>query len=305
MTRLVQSVETWDLSDIGGAWAEAQEPQPLPSLPGYRIEAELGKGAMSHVYRAFDARRELRCALKVGRSSEPNEVRRVVVEAELQGQLCHPAIPRVSGRGCLADGRPYLIQTLVPGAQNLDEAAQNAPWRRRLRWLAQAAEALAAAHDRCVIHGDVKPANLLVDEGGRLFVIDWGVSRLTACTPCERSAPSRTPSQSSHMQECQRCVEGTLAYMPSEQLRGRPVPASDVYALGVVLYEILCSRHPLAHVLDDADRTIQAILDGRLRPVPEDLPAPCRVLLERSLDLEPSARPTSAQLARELRRAAG
>ena len=81
MTRLVQSVETWDLSDIGGAWAEAQEPQPLPSLPGYRIEAELGKGAMSHVYRAFDARRELRCALKVGRSSEPNEVRRVVAGA--------------------------------------------------------------------------------------------------------------------------------------------------------------------------------------------------------------------------------
>ena len=306
-------VETWDLGPASSASESETGPPPgnlpvelpPPSLPGYRIEAELGQGAMGRVYRAHDAKRGRPCALKVGRSLLPEDVERFEIEVELQRQLHHPGVPRVLSSGRLADGRPYFTQTLVRGARTLGEAAPGADWVRRLEWVARVADALAVAHGRCVIHGDIKPDNLLIDQRGRSFVIDWGVSRLAACAA---PAPAELSPDLVEVQRRQsEFVQGTLAYMPSEQLRGGLREASDVYALGVVLYELLSGVHPLGHTLDDADGAIQAILGGRLRPLPrerlpEGLPAEVPELIQRCLRLDPGQRPTSVELARVLRR---
>lgn len=294
------TVETLDLSDPGGPGPTPEAPPP--ALPGYRIEGELGRGSMGCVYRALDLKRGRPVALKVSGSLEPDELRRIELEAELQGQLHHPAVPRILARGHLDDGRPYLAQSLVRGARPLDEAAVGASWLQKVEWVATAAEALAVAHGRCVSHGDLKPENLLVDARGRLVVIDWGVSRLAACAS---PAPAElSPAVAEHARRSAEWIQGTLAYMSPEQLAGDPVPASDVYSLGIVLHELLLGRHPMEALLEDLDRLVRAIRAGHVGGLPGNLPPDLVDLARRCVRTDPARRPPAVEAARVLRRLA-
>jgi serine/threonine protein kinase len=257
---------------------------------------------MGHVYRAFDLKRGRPVALKVASSSAPQEQARIAHEAELQGQLNHSAVPRILRTGRLPDGRAYLVQTLVRGARTLDAAVETVSPLQKLEWMAAAAEALAIAHGRCVVHGDVKPENLLVDARGRLSVIDWGVSQLAECAA--RSPVRLSPSMRDYARRHRSWICGTLAYMSPEQLRGRAVPASDVYSLGVVLYEVFVGAHPRAALFDDPDRLIHEIRNEPSPAVPDGLPAPLPDLIRSCLRRNPELRPASVEVAWTLRRQA-
>lgn len=295
------SDETIDLPPEAPLLVSEPAPAARPWIVGYRVEAELGAGCMGRVYRAFDLERRQAVALKVSSEATADARERVSAEAELQAQLQHPSIPRILGQGELPDGRGYLLQDLVSGGRSLCSAAHGAPTADVLPWGAAAAEALAEAHSRCVTHGDVKPDNLLVDARGRTFVIDWGVARLGACG--RRSSARLSPALKDFAERQGSWVQGTLAYMPPETLRGHPVAASDVYSLALSLIEALCGAHPLARLMDDANRVLKRILYGPAVSPPAGLQAALADLLQRCLSKNPALRPTSLEFAEGLRRA--
>jgi eukaryotic-like serine/threonine-protein kinase len=297
-------VETWDLPAEDAAFGPPESfEETEPELAGYRVEGLLGQGGMGSVYRARDLADERWVAIKVSAALQPDLATRLELEAQIQRQIHHPAVPRVLGEGWLGDGRRYLIQSLVPGARSLAEASVSASCFEILAWAATAAEALASAHGRCVTHGDVKPDNLLIDARGQLSLVDWGVARLGVCgapAPAELDAELKLLARPK-----QSWIQGTLAYMPPEQLRGVARPASDVYALAVVLIEVLRGQHPLVEHFDSSARLIEAIESREPRRIPADLPCPpeVRALLGRCLERDLGARPASAEVARVLQRA--
>lgn len=298
-------VETWDLPATGsGDLTSDALPETEPVLPGYHVEELLGRGGMGSVYRVRDLKFGRSVALKVSSALQPDLATRLELEAQIQRQIQHPAVPRVLGEGWLDDGRRYMVQSLVRDARDLREAGAGAGWVEVLGWAATAAEALAVAHGRCVTHGDVKPDNLLVDCYGHLSLVDWGVARLD---PCATSVAASLDAELLPLARAnQSWIQGTLAYMPPEQLRGVARPPSDVYALAVVLIEVLRGVHPLAEHFESCSRLIEAIETRQLATVPPDLPGPVVIheLLGRCLERDPNLRPTSAEVARVLRRAA-
>ncbi|MCA8925100.1 MAG: serine/threonine protein kinase [Planctomycetes bacterium] len=297
------SDETIDLPPQPAPFVALPAPSERPWLSGFRVEAELGRGSMGRVYRAYDLMRKRAVALKVSSEASADARARVLAEAELQAQLLHPAIPRVLGQGALPDGRGYLLQDLVHGARSLSDAARGARQAHVVLWAARAAEALAEAHGRCVAHGDVKPENLLVDAHGRVFVIDWGVARLGRCE--RRSSARLSPSLEEFAERQGSWVQGTLAYMPPETLQGHPGPASDVYSLALSMVEAFGGEHPFVRLMDDANRVVKRVLYGPAVCPPAGLQPALGELLRRCLDKDPAARPTSLELAEGLRAFAG
>jgi serine/threonine protein kinase len=196
--------------------------RPLPEIPRYEIRALLGEGASASVYRAWDRELGREVALKVLRGGRSGE--RFRREARAVAALSHPNVVAVHDAG-EADGRLYLVLELVEGG----------PLRTRLRepdaaaLLEQAARGVAAAHGRGLVHRDVTPANILVSREGAPKVADFGLVH-------EDAAEALTATGA---------ALGTPPYMAPEQVEGRGVsPATDVYALGAILYEILAGHPP-------------------------------------------------------------
>ena len=218
--------------------AEAEaEPEPLPeSIGPYRIDGLLGRGGMGTVYRATHREVPRPVALKVVRSGlDGTELRRRFrSERELLAPLEHPSIARLYDSGATEDGRPYFAMELVDGETLVAYADNHAlAVGQRIELFLQAADAVAFAHGRGIVHRDLKPSNLLVDAAGRLKLLDFGVAKLLDLEPPGgetrlTAAPFLTPE-----------------YASPEQIRGEPIgPASDVYSLGVVLYELLAGKRP-------------------------------------------------------------
>jgi len=201
------------------------------TIDAYRVEGVLGRGGMGVVYAARDERTGRRIALKLAgpeAADDPRVAERARREGVAAAALRHPGIVRVHAAGT-HEGRPYLAFELVEGARHLDEAAAGAPLADRVALVRDAARALGSAHTAGVVHRDVKSANLLVDGAGRVRVADFGLAVLGAEARLTRTG----------------ALVGTPAGMAPEQLRGRPVgPPTDVWALGVVLYELLAGRPP-------------------------------------------------------------
>lgn len=253
----------------------------------YRIERELGRGGMAVVYLAQDAELDRAVAIKLlaeHLSGDDDFVRRFVREARLASRLSHPNVVRVYDAGD-EDGRPFIVMEYVAGA-SLAESGQ-LPAERVVALGVQACAGLQHAHDAGLVHRDIKPANLLVRDDGVLKIADFGIARATEST---RHTQVGT-------------VLGTAAYLAPEQVAGADAtPASDVYALGAVLYELLAGRTPYAFTSLVELAALQA--DGAITPVRDLEPAVPRELeaaVMHALAREPQFRPVSAgDLAHEL-----
>jgi len=199
----------------------------------YRLVELLGEGGMATVYRATDAQLGREVAVKVLRpqyGSDPDFVARFRQEAQAAASLGHPNIVAVYDFGADPDG-PFIVMELVDGEDVATLLARNGPLppRQAARLAAEVAHALAAAHARGIVHRDVKPGNILVSKDGRVKVTDFGIARAWADT--RLTLPGVTL--------------GSVHYFSPEQALGEPAtPASDVYSLGVVLYELLAGRRP-------------------------------------------------------------
>ncbi|MEZ6185522.1 MAG: protein kinase [Planctomycetota bacterium] len=223
-------------SESGGEPPAPRSSDPVvgTEVDGLRLEAVLGRGGMGVVYRAREARTGRAVALKLAPAAAAQDDRaaeRARREALALAALDHPGILEVHAVGDL-EGRPYLVCELIEGARHLDELAPELPLRRRIELVRDAARALGHAHARGVVHRDVKGANLLVDASGRLRVADFGLARLV---DLERLTVSGA-------------LVGTPAYLAPEQLGVDEAwevgPATDVWGLGLVLYEALTGARP-------------------------------------------------------------
>jgi tetratricopeptide (TPR) repeat protein len=283
---------------LGRACRQMGGPRPVSSLPpgtafgDYVIVREVGRGGMGVVYETWQASLSRRVALKLlspALCSSPGERRRFLSEARIVALLDHEHIVDVYEAG-EHDGIPYFAMQFIDGeslaqalarereAPTVDEAAY---LRRIAEYGAQAAEALAEAHARGVVHRDAKPSNLLVSDG-RLWVTDFGLAR----------ARDLTEAQSSHR------PAGTVRYMSPEQLAGTAAPFDgrcDVYSLAVTLYEMLTLEHP---GVDWAGREPPPLRQKR-PAVPVDL----ETIVLKAMAAEPDDRYTSAgEMTADLRR---
>ncbi|MGE0707881.1 MAG: SUMF1/EgtB/PvdO family nonheme iron enzyme [Planctomycetota bacterium] len=253
--------------DASGVAERSSASAPANHLPRevgpYRVTGTLGQGGMGVVLRALEVSSGREVALKVLLKQEPGEraLLRFQREGEVMARLTHPGIVRVYAAG-RHKNHPWLACELVEGARPLDEACAELGRRDRCRLVLEAARALAHAHEAGVVHRDVKPGNLLVDAAGRVRVTDFG---LAAVEGGERLTQTGA-------------LVGTPYYMSPEQLRGqrdRVGPPSDVWSLGVVLYELLTNELPF-----DADSIVALSV-----AISQDTPVPPR---ERVPELNPA-----------------
>ena len=258
----------------------------------YELGRCLGEGGMARVFEAFDHKLSRRLALKFLTRDEPQIVAHFLREARAQAQVRHRHVLEVYDTGEL-EGRPYIAMRLVTGT-TLGEIAPSLTLEQRLQLLAQAAEGLHAAHTQGLVHRDVKPSNILVEEssGGGLeaFIADFGIASLAEGADGDDEA-----------------LSGTLPYMAPERLssrRGMVDRRSDVYSLGGTLYRILSGALPFGQ--GDPAALIYRILHRDPVPlrqhVPE-LPVEIEAIVMCCLSRSPSERYASAQsVAEDLKR---
>jgi serine/threonine-protein kinase len=212
----------------------------------YVVEAPLGMGGMGAVYCARDARLGRLVALKVvrhGRVDRPgvDPADRLLAEARAAGALRHPHVVQIWDAGIAEDGERYVAMELVDGKSLRAYAGDpTVAMQTRVRWLAEVASALGAAHAAGLVHRDVKPENVMIDRELRARVLDFGIAKRVAF---DTAAP--TAEEPLHLQTAEGRVIGTAAYMAPEQLAGgAPDPKWDQFAWGVMAYELLTGVHP-------------------------------------------------------------
>ncbi|MEO7795376.1 MAG: protein kinase [Thermoanaerobaculia bacterium] len=231
-----------------------REGAPLPDQIGpYRIVRELGRGGMGRVFLAEEETADFRrtVALKVIDRPAPDAVRRFRDEVRILSSLEHPGIARFIQGGQAPDGTWFLALEHVEGEDLVKHARQRGlPIARKLELFLAVLEAVDFAHRRGVVHRDLKPGHLLVGHDGRPRLLDFGISKLLDPDTHESLAVTRTESRAL-----------TPAYASPEQIRGAPVTlASDIYSLGVVLYELLAGRRPFAETGESRAALERAVL---------------------------------------------
>ncbi len=276
---------------VGGA-----EP-PLPALlvdgagADLATRGELGRGGMGVVRLADQHSLSRSVALKTSLSLDAAVVAALVREARIMGSLEHPNLVPVHALGIDPSGAPVLVMKRIEGvswrALLADPAHEG--WRSllvghddRLRAsvevLSQVCRALAFAHDRGVVHRDLKPDNVMIGRFGEVYLLDWGVALRLA----ERDAEPRS-------------IVGTPAYMAPEMARGVPAlveARTDVYLLGATLYEVLVGHPP--HAAPTPLAALVSALLGEVPPVPDETPADLALLVRRAMAPAPADRVAGA-----------
>lgn len=268
---------------------------PLEPLDGRIVlKGLLGEGGMGEVHRALDAALERPVAVKFLRGGDPRETERLVLEARLQARVEHEHVVRVHAVGTL-EGRACLVLQLVEG-RPLSELAPSLPLEARVELVRQAALGLDAAHRQGLVHRDVKPGNVLVEEGPgapAAWLGDFGIAR------GEEGGLTRTGSPA-----------GTLEFMAPEQLLGQ-APAdfrADVYGLGATLYAVLAGHPPFrgpsaAGQAGGAESLLRRILDEEPAPLGEAAPRELALVAAKAMAKEPGDRyPSALAFAEDLAR---
>jgi len=275
----------------------------------YRVVRPLGRGGMGAVFLAerADGQFEQRVALKLIRGGAASEqiVRRFQRERQILARLQHPHIARLLDGGLTDDGQPYFAMEYVEGVP-LDTycEAYGCSVAQRIRLMRTVCDAVQSAHRQLVVHRDLKPSNILVTEDGTVKLLDFGIAKMLSGEHDALDDPARTQTGRAVM---------TPAYAAPEQLRRAPVTtATDVYALGVVLYELLAGRRP--HDLSGCSPAeIERIVGEQAPPPPSVVAPPARqralrgdldTICLKALRKEPERRYASAEaLADDLQRA--
>jgi hypothetical protein len=272
----------------------------LPPLDG-RLELKglLGEGGMGQVYRAWDCTLERAVAVKFVRGTDPREAERLLLEARLQARVEHPSVVRVHDTGTL-EGRPCIVMQLVEGS-SLEVLSPSLDLETKVELLRQAAEGIHAAHRQGLVHRDVKPGNILVEdtpEGLRARVTDFGLARDLDVMRSRSGLPA-----------------GTLDFMSPEQLLASgPVEfRTDVYGLGATLFAVLTGCLPfrtssarrVAGTLPTPElpaeediHLLRRILDEdppQLRSLVPDLPRDLDVVVHMAMQKEPTSRYVTAE----------
>ena len=262
-------------------------------LGAYEVLSALGAGGMGEVYRARDTKLKREVALKVlpeAFASDPDRLARFQREAELLATLNHPNIAAVYGLED-AGGVVAIVLELVEGDTLADRIARGpVPVHEALEIAMRIADALEAAHEAGIVHRDLKPANIKVRDDGTVKVLDFGLAKAMDPTSSSAAKAMNSPTLSIHATQA-GVILGTAAYMSPEQARGRAVDRrADIWAFGVVLYEMLTGRR--AFDGDDISITLANVLkdDVSWQSLPADLPAPLRRLLRRCLEKDPRRR---------------
>ncbi|HEY6137702.1 MAG TPA: protein kinase [Thermoanaerobaculia bacterium] len=242
------------------------------SVGPYRILSPIGAGGMGEVWRARDERIGRDVAVKVLPESFNQEaVKRFEQEARAAGSLSHPGLVTIFDVGTAGEW-PYIVMELLEGESLRDvigdgDTRTPLPPRKAIDYAAQAATALAVAHDRGIIHRDLKPENLFVTPDRRVKILDFGLAKLAA-DATDADGRKRT---SQHLTGAGFAV-GTPAYMSPEQVRAAPVDhRTDIFSLGVILYEMLTGKHPFE--MPSAVETMSAVLNDDPQPIETLVPA--------------------------------
>jgi tRNA A-37 threonylcarbamoyl transferase component Bud32 len=254
----------------------------MPNLTGqsigrYHILEQLGEGGMATVFKAYDTRLERDVAIKVirndafpSREMEPI-LKRFDREARALSRLTHPNIVGVIDFGDY-DGKPYLVMEYLPGGTLKERLGRPIHWQEAARMLLPVARALQHAHQMGIIHRDVKPSNILITLSGEPMLTDFGIAKIL------EGGENLTQLTSTGM------GVGTPEYMAPEQWTGQVTAQSDIYSLGVVLYEMLTGRKPYS-----ADTPAAILLKQATEPLPPpmlyvaDLPEAVEKILFKAL----------------------
>jgi serine/threonine protein kinase len=246
----------------------------------YRVERVLGQGAMATVLLAHDAELGREVAVKLldeGLAADPSFRARFAREARVAAGLSHPNVVTVFDVG-EDDGRPFIVMELVPG-HTLEERLRRDGALSANDVLAIARQVCAGlehAHAHGLVHRDLKPGNLIERDDGTVKIADFGIARAVEGTELTEAGT----------------VVGTAAYLAPEQAEaGTVTPATDLFALGAVLYELLTGRRPWKV---DSLAELAARRDAPPPELPADTPPGLRAAIERSLQPDPEDRPSSA-----------
>ena len=293
-----------DPSDSNRTTQSLPESAPFvaPEIGPFRLIKQIGEGAMGVVFEAEQDRPRRHVALKVLRPGlmTPAMLRRFEHEYEFLGRLQHPGIAQVYQAGLAESGhgpQPYFAMELVRGRRLDDYArAMKLSLSDRLALVADIADAVQHAHHRGVIHRDLKPANILVTEQGAPKILDFGVAR---AAQGELRSMHTLPGE----------IVGTMAYMSPEQVLGDAMELdtrSDVYAFGVILYELISGRLPYDLARKSTPEAVRTIRDedpARLSQVTRAVPADVDTIVAKALEKEKLRRYVSAaEMAEDIRR---
>ncbi len=247
--------QDYPTTGIPGPVHDREEGKVAPAMaliPGsqvgpYEMLRLIGSGGMGEVYRARDSRLGRDVAVKVlpaEFADHPERVRRFEQEARAVAALNHPNILSIYDVG-EREGSPYLVTELLEGASLRETLAEGSLSVRKVIEIgAQVAEGLAAAHEKGIVHRDLKPGNIFATDDGRAKILDFGLARLVH-SEGDSVPDSRAPTAEQGTKP--GTLLGTMGYMSPEQVKGRPADArSDIFSLGVVLYEMLSGRRPFA-----------------------------------------------------------
>jgi serine/threonine protein kinase len=265
----------------------------------FRIDALIGRGAMAEVYRAFDFETQVDIALKVLRRSLAGDAaiaQRFSREADVQAKLRHRNIAALLATGVTEHAEPYLAVELLRG-HNLRQALKAEPRfapRKAASYAWQALQGLGAVHQNGVLHRDLKPANLMLEPSPgpfeRVVLIDFGFATL------EGTGTARLTAQGT--------IVGSLSYIAPERLRGElPDRRSDLYAIGVILFEMLAGSPPFVAANDLA--LVELQLEAPPPPLDPSVPQVLRDIVGIALAKQPADRyPSAAAMAAAIEEAA-
>jgi hypothetical protein len=292
-----QESRAWDGMSTESADEAAPPPSAAPTgfppqeFANFLIVGSLGQGGMGHVYKAYDKSIGRYVAIKFIR--QPGEVQRVrfLNEARTAGSLNHPNIVQIFHFGELM-GQPYIVAEYVEGT-SLSARQKPISWREALPLGIDLAEGLAAAHGVGVLHRDIKPSNVIVTKSGKAKLLDFGLAKFQHADDegvgpsrgaAGRAEPHASPTENG-------AIVGTPYYMAPEAWRGQASFAVDMYAMGVLLYELCTGRVPFGEVLrEELPAHVQKHDAPRLVELAPDVAPGFAAVVERCLAREPGQR---------------